>query len=387
MAARALAPHGQQAAPRRGGPCRRARRAGDPPGSDGGPLNHTAAGVRGRGELVGEPDVTAQSWRAGTRARNASAPSSTAGRPANGVGADLPAEPVGLPDLDADTSGGQAGQVVGGRRSPVIPAPMTNVPRRGRHGATRTRSASAAEDGRVVVHRGRAGERQPEPGGLLAGLDVEVVEHLEVVGDEPARAHEQPIGSLPASSSTTARTSGPSHGSGVRPADCHANAPAAHGAGRPARRRLGVAASSSGYGSPASRIRRQGVGGEDDLGVRPAVGQPGAARRRPGTRRTPARWPTTRCRRTAARRSAAAAPPAEVLADRQRRSSGGQHETDDALDAGRRERRPGLDLRVGVLEAETDGEGARRPLVERGLQPVALALGDVASGEIPPIAS
>src|SRR4051812_3093927 len=34
-----------------------------------------------------------------------------------------------------------------------------------------------------------AGDAQPEPFGRLGGLDVEVPEHLDVVGDEPDRAH------------------------------------------------------------------------------------------------------------------------------------------------------------------------------------------------------
>ena len=52
------------------------------------------------------------------------------------------------------------------------------------------------DDRRVVVHRRRAVERQPVGLRPLTRLDVEVVEHLEVIGHEPARAHEQPIGVL-----------------------------------------------------------------------------------------------------------------------------------------------------------------------------------------------
>ena len=85
----------------------------------------------------------------------------------------------------------------GRRSSPVIPPPTTTtaassaLDRR-----AMTRSASAPMHGRVVVHRRRAGERQPGRVGPPAGLDVEVVQHLEVVGDEAARAHEQPVGVL-----------------------------------------------------------------------------------------------------------------------------------------------------------------------------------------------
>ncbi len=59
------------------------------------------------------------------------------------------------------------------------------------------------------------------------GLDVEVVQHLEMVGDESAGADDHArdgaaVGGVVPSSSITSRMSGPIHGSGVRPADCQA---------------------------------------------------------------------------------------------------------------------------------------------------------------------
>ena len=137
--------------------------------------------------------------------------------------------------------------------------------------------------------------------GTLSGLDVEVVEHLEMVGDEPDGGHDDAVdGSrrAAASSSMTSRMSGPSHGSGVRPALCQAicqSTPSTRSS-RPATASA-VERSSSGYGSPVvedplgERVRREQhprpVGhGFESL----------ARDRRRGSRRTPARSPTTRRR-------------------------------------------------------------------------------------------
>ena len=90
--------------------------------------------------------------------------------------------------------------------------------------ARMTRSANAAITAGVVVDARGASERETVRGRSPARLDVEVVEHLEMIGDEPDRADEHSVGvSVCASSSMTCRMSGPNHGSGVRPALCQAS--------------------------------------------------------------------------------------------------------------------------------------------------------------------
>ncbi len=48
----------------------------------------------------------------------------------------------------------------------------------------------SGEHGGIVVQDAGSRERQPELGGEASSLDVEVVEHLEVVGDESLRTHQ-----------------------------------------------------------------------------------------------------------------------------------------------------------------------------------------------------
>ena len=103
----------------------------------------------------------------------------------------------------------------------------------------------------------------------------------------------------------TARMSGPSHGSGVRPADCQATDHCAHGA-RPT-----AAATALGRGPQLVGVRVAGrrgsaAGSEWAVNTTFVFGrhrrQLGGAPRRRGSRRTPARSPSSRCRRTARRR-------------------------------------------------------------------------------------
>ena len=111
----------------------------------------------------------------------------------------------------------------------------------------------ADDDGIVVEHTG-AGEGQIRRLGHLLRLDVEVVEHLEVVGHEPLRAHahRRRPGRCPPSSRMTSSTSGPRHGSGVAPALCHAMLqPAPRASPAAAATCVALARSWSGYGSPA----------------------------------------------------------------------------------------------------------------------------------------
>ena len=76
--------------------------------------------------------------------------------------------------------------------SPLIPPPTTRT----RLTPASTRSASAAiTAGSSFIDAVRRNTR-PVILGATAGLDVEVVEHLEVIGDEAARADQQPVGVL-----------------------------------------------------------------------------------------------------------------------------------------------------------------------------------------------
>ena len=89
---------------------------------------------------------------------------------------------------------------VGARRSaasraatrPVMPPPTTTIAVMARRRATR--SASAPSTAGSSLSDAGAGEGQPDLGRHAARLDVEVVEHLEVVGHEPLRAHEHAVG-------------------------------------------------------------------------------------------------------------------------------------------------------------------------------------------------
>ena len=87
--------------------CRSARRAAARRGWRAG-RRATPRPARRSGEVSASPSPTPPGQRrrrTGHRARNASAPSSTAGRPANGAGPDLAAEPVvGLEHLDVDVA-------------------------------------------------------------------------------------------------------------------------------------------------------------------------------------------------------------------------------------------------------------------------------------------
>ena len=171
---------------------------------------HGGLGVRGRRELVGQTDVSRQ--LPGLRDAGEERVGSFVDRrqAAEGGGAELAAESiVGLPDDDLDVLWvGLAGQVHGGGqpRDPAsddddAPPPVTAMSDVRRH-ATHRSSRSRIRPARAAITVGSsfidAVRSNVNPWALrpLTRLDVEVVQHLEVIGNEPARAHEQPIGVL-----------------------------------------------------------------------------------------------------------------------------------------------------------------------------------------------
>ena len=135
----------------------------------------------------------ASSTASGTLARKASAPSSTAGRPANGVVRSLPPNRSSASRTSMDTAAGSTRSA----RNHAVARPLIPPP------TTRTRvtpRARAAARAAMTVGSSFIDACPPEhQAGCLrtpAGLDVEVVEHLEVIGDEAARAHQQAVGVL-----------------------------------------------------------------------------------------------------------------------------------------------------------------------------------------------
>ena len=190
--------------------------------------------------------------------------------------ADLAAQPVvGLEHGDVGAVR-RSGELVR-RGQPGDAAADDGDPRPSRSSISRSpaRPASASAPitaGSSLTHAVRAKARPSAR--RAARLDVEVVEHLEVVGDEAARRRR----ARPSASSAlrgrrsrrgcraraTARVCGRPICQAMRPAAPLASPAAAATASA-------VARSSSGYGSPASMIRcGQRVGGEQHLGVRPA---------------------------------------------------------------------------------------------------------------------
>ena len=133
--------------------------------------------------------------------------------------------------------------------SPVMPPPTTTID--GHGAAARTRSARAPSTAGSSLRTRVRAKARPTSAATRGGLDVEVVDHLEVVADEALRAHEHARrrGRSPASSRITSRMSGPRHGSGVRPADCQAQRPARpRRARRPRRPRRRTRAAGRGTG-------------------------------------------------------------------------------------------------------------------------------------------
>ena len=108
-------------------------------------------------------------------------------------------------------------------------------------------------NGGIGVQRLDAVELEAQLGGLLAGLDVDIPEDLEVVADEADRRDQDLADALRVRVSSSTRMSGPSHGSPVGLSLWNANdqseMPACSATSRD------VSSSWSRYGSPSARIR------------------------------------------------------------------------------------------------------------------------------------
>ena len=202
--------------------------------------------------------------------------------------------------------------------------------------AATTRPASADITAGSLLTLAVRSKARPGRCGAGRGLDVEVVQHLEVVGDEAAGAHDDAADSPDAG---RVRRS---------PAGCRARSMARASVRliatrstnrclRPDRVRSATATaverSSSGYGSPPSMMRcgrEWAVNSTSRLDPSASRMLPGARRgRRRGTRRRPARSPNCRCRPPARAPPAPVSQRCEVVADRIRRVVRCEHQADD----------------------------------------------------------
>ncbi len=240
----------------------------------------------------------------------------------------------------------------------------------------------------VVVHARGAVEGQAVRCGAVGGLDVEVVEHLEVVGDEPAGAHDharrrrRPSRELVDHREDVGADPRLGGAAGRLPGDLPV---VALGRGRPrAATASAVERSSSGYGSPAAMIRCGSEWAVNSTRTRPPFARASRPTRaaRSSARNVDERRldrPTLDAdHRDAAPTRRRLAGPIEVLADRVRRVVRCEHQPDDRCRTRRRRVGPRrLDLRIGVLEAERHVESAGRGSIERRLQAVALGLGEL----------
>ena len=251
--------------------------------------------------------------------------------------------------------------------SPAIPPPTTTTRRViVVADAATMRRARAAITPRSSLTTDVRRKSSPRGVGTSARLDVEVVEHLEVVGDEAARAHQHAVdvaGSGQRVDHAEQVRLEPWFRRRVRPTARRSTSDPAASPARSATS-VAVAATSAGYGSPLSRIRRGSEWAVNSTFV--PAGIAGASRaattageevdvRRLG--RPAARSPTNGMPCAAA----AAAGALEVDADGHRRVVRGEHEADDVVDAALGEHVDGLlDARFGVAQPDGDGELAGR---------------------------
>ncbi len=238
-----------------------------------------------------------------------------------------------------------------------------------------------AESPLTLAVRSKASPGLGRPGGCF---DVEVVEHLQVVGDEPAGAHDHPT-------ERTALAQVVDHREDVG-ADPRFGCPPGRLPGdRPVGRFVQAQPVGHRHGGRTELIGirvagvddalRQRVGGEQDVDRPPGRRQHRGASfgeivgEEPDEGRLGG--PTLDADHRHGLAGAGRAP-GEVLADRVRGEMWCQHQADDGLgtllDGGRR---GDLDLGVGVLHAERHHEAPGIELVERTLQRVTLSLGDL----------
>ena len=292
-------------------------------------------------EGVPDADLAAEVAASGRRPRKPSGPRSTAARRT----LVRRAPPSRSEDSRTTTSAcrprlGSAGQLPGGGQAADTTADddhPTAPPCQSAPSAVDHDPGQHPDEGGIVVQRRGAGVGDPDRGGHGGQLDVEVVEHLEMVGHEADRAHHHGVDRprRPASRRTTSRTSGRARARGAARA-LPGHRPVVEPGGRrpPAGRTRPTA---------RGRCRRspdplgEGVGGEDHAGAARAT----AARRAD----VPARSRRVPVRRTRADGCEAASRPRRRRPARGTRRAhgrrvGGEHETDHLVDARRRPARP-----------------------------------------------
>ena len=291
--------------------------------------------------------------------------------------------------------------------SPLMPAADDGQVDLAAHAGGRPghRSARAPHHRGSSLIDGRAGEGQAPLGGPPGGLDVEVVEHLEVVGHEPLRAHQHAVGAAGVGQlAITSSTSGPATARACGPRTARPAPSRAHRAGPSTAQRRGRRAVGGDGGGGGRQLVGVGVAGQHPLGQRVGgeqhLGVSGAARRGrrapgpPGRRATPARRATSRCRRRPRRRRRRRPPrprpgrgtrrptPASSAAPAPGRRSveaaGGDQRGHGVLDEGR-----GV-LVARARRAHRPGSAASRAC---GDAPPAGPRCGSASGEMPPMAS
>ena len=192
-AARALPRHVSRRLREPGAACRRARRAGGPRGSGAGrratppPWRRSATSGRRRARRRGRAR-----WRAGRGRGTRRRPRRRRRARRTATCAILPPRRSSASRSSIDGVGQRRGQRVGGRQPGDAAADDEDA---GHPASGDDAIGERAEDRRVGVHRAPCGRTaSPAAAARRARLDVEVVEHLEVVGHEAARAHEQPVG-------------------------------------------------------------------------------------------------------------------------------------------------------------------------------------------------
>src|SRR5437868_4026384 len=144
--------------------------------------------VAGATKSSSRPSSRHRSTAHGMRPRKVSGPTSTA-TPSCSLVRTLPPARFDASSTTASTPACCRYHAVA---SPAMPPPTTTTLRLA-SGMTEDGVGDGVAQARVVVERLGAGESEPELVGPGCGLDVEVVEDLQVVGREPRRTHEHAL--------------------------------------------------------------------------------------------------------------------------------------------------------------------------------------------------
>ena len=310
-------------------------------------MPHRRAGRRRRGHVVGpEPDRACERGGVGHAHEEGVAALVDVVDTAERRRRDLAAERRAcLPHLDLDVGvldegdgRGEAGDTAADDEHPARHAAIHPA----RTASVCTRCGERSDHGRVVVDACGAVEREAVRDGAVSGLDVEVVQHLEVVGHEPDGRHDDALDRIGAG------------GEGVdRPRGCRGRATARGCARRSASR-------------SASRCPRRGRVGRPPPRPWRAAGR--GTGRRDSMIRDGSEWAvnTTRVFAGIAARRARRSADEEVderRLDRPRLDAGGG----DAVRLGRGAHAPEVlaDRIGGVVRCEHDAGDPRRPRVPR----------------------